>query len=247
MLDEFDEVVGGRVDGDHEAALGVFAQDGVGPVGLADVGDVLEGDALAALGVDVEVGEAFGILPPFEREADHEVVDALALVDLGHGLAADQGGEFLVEVAGSDAVGEGPLAVDLDAELRDRRPVARRGLPRGRGSRGRWSAISVPRRRSSPRSGPKIFTATLAETPLSMWPIRSASGPLMALKVPGMVSHRGADVVDDFLAGAAASLSNSTSNSTWRPGRRGRRVRRGRRGGRRFSPPGIVSRRSAAA
>ncbi len=122
---------------------------------------------------------------PFQRQAGDEIHGALAFAQFGHFLAADERGELFVELAGSDAVGPGAVAVGLDAELRDGGSLVELAILEAGDGFGDASGFRCRASRSFSRSGPKIFTATGAETPLSMWPMRSASGPLTTAKMPG--------------------------------------------------------------
>jgi hypothetical protein len=117
--DEGLEVPLGGVDADDKSAGGIFSLNDVGTAGFPDIGDEAKGDALAGGGVDVHVAEAIGGFTPFFREAEDEVDGALAFVEFADDFAADEGGELSIEFAGSDAISEGALAVDFDAELRD--------------------------------------------------------------------------------------------------------------------------------
>ncbi len=152
------------------------------------------------VGFDGQLRDFVRRIAPLERQAHDEVHGALAFAQFGDFLAADERGELFVQVR----------------RARCRRRRRGRGRPRcgaagcsiaGRAwrprSRGWFSRRSAPRCRAGAACrgpGRRSLIATGADTPLSMWPMRSASGPPTAAKMPGTDAHALGELVEDFLA-----------------------------------------------
>jgi hypothetical protein len=156
-------------------------------------------------------------IAPLDGQPDDEIHGPLAFAQLGDFLAADQGAESCSLSARGDAVGFGAVAVGLDAELRDGRLLVELGILKAGDGFGDGLNLDAERRRVS-RSGPKTLTATGADTPLIMWPMRSASGPLTTAKTPGTVLRRLMSARISLPAAAAFAFvvtrsRKSTSNS----------------------------------
>ena len=117
FYDEVRYIPNRRLDGNGKTTLAILAEDYVRPLRLADVGDEGKRDVLILRHLDRELGDFIRGIPPFQRQACDQIDGLLAIAQLGDFLAADKGGEFLVELAGGDAVGGGAVAVRLDAEL----------------------------------------------------------------------------------------------------------------------------------
>ena len=152
--------------------------------------------------VDVEVADALRIFTPFRRESEDEIVDHLLLVDLGEVFPANKGGNLFVEFAGSDSVGEGAFAVDLDAELGNGCLLLNAGffkawdLPGNAGDFRTESAKFV-------QVGPEDLDGNLGRYPAEHMPDAVGEGTTHGAEGSGDAAHRVADFVEYGLAGTS--------------------------------------------
>ena len=159
---------------DDEATTAVLPQDLVRPVGLADVGDLARRHP-ARRRLDQQVLQPLrGALALGQAQDDVE-----ALVAVGHrrdDASVREAAKLLDHRRGLDPVEGGPGVVDPDLQLRDSDLLLdlQVGEPGDLGQCGRAGSLATLRRAS--RSSPKIFSASSARTPESMWSRRCEIG-----------------------------------------------------------------------
>ena len=111
--------VGGAVGvGEHDdAPLAVLAQDLVGPVGLAHVGDLAHRDPARGR-LDQQIAQALRGAP-LVLQPQHDVEAPVAVDHARDDAAVGQALELLGDRRGLQAVERGALVVDDDLELRN--------------------------------------------------------------------------------------------------------------------------------